>query len=157
MLKITIRAIGRLAEKWQREAVEMYEERLQPFCRLTIVELPEGHGGSAKPDISKTQSEEKRSLERGIPADAYVIALDERGKSLDSATFAKTVGQQIDEGREIIFLIGGSWGLDKELRLRADLVLSLGAMTFPHGIARVLLMEQLYRAMMIKGGREYHK
>lgn len=153
-----IRAIGRLPEPWQKEAVHMYEERLAPFGGVDITELPEGHGGSSKPDEHKTRSVEANSLLKGVPEDAFLVALDETGKSLSSVKLAEKLQDWSDDGRRTVaFVIGGSWGLDERVRKKAGAILSFGPMTLPHGIARVILLEQLYRAQMIRAGREYHK
>lgn len=135
----------------------MYVERLKPHAKLEIVELPEGHGGSAKPDLKKTLSREADSLLKGIPEECMIVALDETGREFASPVFAESLEGWGSGGREIIFLIGGSWGLDKSVRDRADVVISLGKLTLPHGLCRIVLLEQLYRAAMIRSGKRYHK
>ena len=158
MKNLVIRAIGKLPEPWHREAVHTYEERLGAFGGIEIIELPEGHGGSAKPDEEKTRSIEAISLLKNLPENAFVVALDETGKALSSHDLAKKVETWSDQGRRtLVFLIGGSWGLSEEVRKRADAILSFGPMTLPHAIARILLVEQLYRAKMILAGKTYHK
>jgi 23S rRNA (pseudouridine1915-N3)-methyltransferase len=157
MQKIIIRAIGRASESWHREAIQTYLERLVPFARPDLIELPEGHGGSAKPDIEKTRRTEAESLLKGIPDHAFVVALDETGKQVDSASFAHKLDAWSEGSRTLVFLIGGSWGLDATIRDRADAVLSLGSMTLPHLLARIVLLEQLYRAATILAGKTYHK
>lgn len=132
----------------------MYVDRLKPLLHLEIIELPEGHKGSAKPDVEKTRETEGLSLLKGIPDDSTVIALDETGKLMDSPAFAQQLSHMPSP---VTILIGGSWGLSNEARSRADLVLSLGKMTLPHGLARVVLLEQIYRAQMIQRGTPYHK
>jgi 23S rRNA (pseudouridine1915-N3)-methyltransferase len=136
----------------------MYEERLEPFGGIEIIELPEGHGGTAKPDEGKTKKVEAESLLKGVPKDTFVIALDERGKSFSSLKLAEKLDEWSHHGsRPVVFLIGGPWGLDEHVRKVADIVLSIGPMTFPHGFLRVILMEQLYRTRMLWAGRAYHK
>lgn len=136
----------------------MYEERLAAFGKIDLVELPEGHGGSSRPDEAKTRTIEAESLLKGVPKGAFVVALDETGKSFSSLSFAKKLEEWSENGaRSVVFLIGGSWGLDEKVRKAAGAVLSLGPMTLPHGMARAVLLEQLYRARMIQSGREYHK
>jgi 23S rRNA (pseudouridine1915-N3)-methyltransferase len=158
MKTLMIRTIGKLPESWQKEAIHIYEERLDAFGGVEIVELPEGHGGSAKPDEAKTRKVEAESLLKGIPDGAFIVALDETGKSMTSPTFAtKLMDWSSGGSRTVVFLIGGSWGLDASVRDRSDVILSLGPMTLPHGIARVVLLEQLYRAKMISAGKTYHK
>ncbi|HWQ99568.1 MAG TPA: 23S rRNA (pseudouridine(1915)-N(3))-methyltransferase RlmH [Candidatus Methylomirabilis sp.] len=157
MKKTIIRTIGRPTEPWQREAIHMYQERLSPFGGVDVVELPDGHGGTAKPDVARAMKTEAASLLQGIPPDAYVVALDERGKALSSLQFAKLAAEWTSEGTTVVFLIGGSWGLDSSVTKRAHLVLSLGFMTFPHILARIVLLEQIYRTGMIRSGKTYHK
>ncbi|MEO5927846.1 MAG: 23S rRNA (pseudouridine(1915)-N(3))-methyltransferase RlmH [Patescibacteria group bacterium] len=157
MHKTLLRVIGRAQESWHIEAVESYLDRLSPFQKLELIELPEGHGGSAKPDLAKTRKLEAESLLKGIPSDAFVVALDETGTQYDSQTFAKKFGSWTEGGRTVVFIIGGSWGLDASVRDRADVTLSLSDLTLPHLMARVVLLEQLYRAETILNGKTYHK
>lgn len=157
MHKTTLRVIGRAQETWHVEALESYLDRLSPFQKVDLIELPEGHGGSAKPNLAKTRKVEAESLLKGIPDGAFVVALDETGKRFDSTTFAKKFESWAEGGRQVVFLIGGSWGLDASIRERADVVFSLGEMTLPHLLARIVLLEQLYRAETILAGKTYHK
>lgn len=156
MKNTTIRAIGRLHEPWQKEAIHMYAMRLERFGGIEIIELPEGHGKSAKPDPQKGMRDEGESLLKGIPDDAIIIALDSHGKTMDSHVFSDRIEDWSQKSR-IVFLIGGSWGIDPDVLAKADFVLSFGPMTLPHGLARIVLLEQIYRAKMIETGSEYHK
>lgn len=157
MFHLTLRTIGKLQETWQQEAVENYVKRLSPFARTTIQELAEQHGGSAKPDTAKTIKLEGESLLKTLPSNAVILALDETGKELDSVAFAQKIETLGGQGQPLVFIVGGSWGLDASVRARADFVLSLGKMTLPHALARITLLEQLYRAMTILKGKTYHK
>lgn len=157
MKRIHIRAIGTLPEAWQREAALNLQTRLTPYAKLEVIELAEGHKGAAKPDIARTKLLESESLQKGYKSDAFVIALTEDGKEYDSPAFAKQLETWTESGRPLVFLIGGSWGLDESLVKAADAKLSLGKMTWPHAIARLLLLEQLFRAETISRGKEYHK
>jgi 23S rRNA (pseudouridine1915-N3)-methyltransferase len=157
MLRILIRAIGALPSGWHQQAIHSYLTQLRPYAAAEIVELPEGHKKSAKPNVERAVTAEGRSLLKGIPQDAFVIALDERGKSMDSVGFTRKIVEWSAGGRPLVFLLGGSWGLSDEVRVRADVLLSFGPMTFPHALARVMLLEQLYRAAMIRSGKAYHK
>lgn len=157
MKSIQIRAVGKPTEPWQSEAAETYLERLKPLMKVTVMEMKEGHGGSAKPDPNRTRQSEAEVLLKGIPDDAVVIALDETGSNLDSIAFAKKLDDLSAVGRTLVFLIGGSWGLDASVRDRADFVISFGRQTLPHNLARIVLLEQLYRAETINRGKEYHK
>jgi 23S rRNA (pseudouridine1915-N3)-methyltransferase len=157
MKRIHIRAVGKLPEAWQREAQAGFIERLGPYAKIDLVEIAEGHGGSSKPDPAKTRATEAEGLTKGYKEDVFIIALDEDGKEYDSPAFAKQMETWSQGGRPLVFLIGGSWGLDESILKDADAKLSLGNMTWPHGIARLLLLEQLFRAEAISRGKEYHK
>lgn len=135
----------------------MYTERIDTFGGVEIIELNEGHGGSAKPDERRTKEAEGESLLGGIPEGATIIALDAGGTLYTSEKFAKRLEIWEQLSGPVVFLIGGSWGLSDPVLAKADTILSLGPMTFPHGVARLLLVEQLYRAKMINNGRAYHK
>ncbi len=157
MRAIHIRAIGKPTENWQHEACETYLKRLKPFAKVDMIELKEGHGGSAKPDMAKTRANEAESLLQGHKSDAFVIALDETGTNLDSLSFAHKIESWSEGGRPLVFLIGGSWGLDPSIRKQADATISLGKQTLPHNLARIVLLEQIYRAETILAKKEYHK
>lgn len=157
MPRFTIRAIGKLPSGWPREAAADFLERLSPFATVAVIELPEGHEGSLKPDIDRTRRTEAISLCKNLPTDALVIALDETGKQYSSPGFAEFLSERLPPGGTAIFFVGGSWGLDASVRERADLVWSLGNITLPHALARIVLLEQLYRATLIQSGKTYHK
>lgn len=157
MHSIQIRAVGHPTEAWQTEAAQTYLTRLRPFAKVEITEVEEGHGGSAKPDAERAKEKEALGLLKGYKTGAFVIALDERGTEYDSPAFAKRLEAWSEGGRPLVFLIGGSWGLSDEARTAAHAVLSLGKLTLPHNLARIVLLEQLYRAETILRGKEYHK
>lgn len=157
MKRIHIRAVGRLPDPWQREAETDLLKRLQPYAKVDVTEVSEGHGGSSKPDATRTKRAEADALRKGYKPDSFMIMLDEHGRELDSPAFAKQLEAWSDGGRPLVFLIGGSWGLDETLLQNAGAKLSLGKMTWPHAVARLLLLEQLFRAEAIARGKEYHK
>jgi len=157
MHRLQIRVVGKPQENWQTEAIESYLTRLSPFAKIEILEIKEGHGGATKPDENKTRAAEAGSLLKNIPTDAIVVALDETGTNLTSPTFARHLETWGISGQTIVFLIGGSWGLDASVKARAKFVLSLGKHTLPHLLARIVLLEQLYRAETILAGKVYHK
>lgn len=146
-----------MQESWHPQAIHSYATRIAPYARFSITEVAEGHQGSAKPNLEKARSAEALALLKNIPSNAVIIALDETGKELTSPAFAQHLEAWGGTGSLIVFLIGGSWGLDAAVRERAHFTLSLGKMTMPHALARIVLTEQLYRAMMILKGKEYHK
>lgn len=156
MKKRIIRAIGKPTESWQKEAIHMYQTRLQAFGGIDLIELPEGHAKTAKPDEKRTRANEAESILKGIDDQAIVIALDQHGKTLTSEAFSKRITEWESQSH-LVFIIGGSWGLDESVLKRANFKLSLGEMTLPHNIAKIVLLEQIYRAKMIEAGKEYHK
>lgn len=156
MHKLRIFSVGTPHEEWQREAIHSFCTRLSPFAQLEIKELPDGAGGSAKPDPNRVREKEAESLQNALDGIPY-IALDERGKNLSSTEWAELVKETAETGQAIGFVIGGAWGLDERIRTKALRTVSFGKQTAPHILARILLLEQLYRAETILKGKEYHK
>lgn len=157
MHQFILRVIGKPHESWHPQAIHKYVEALRPFARLEIVELEEEGRGSARPNVEETRKREGERLLQSIPPGATVVALDERGTNDSSTRFAERINQWTDGGRSVVFLIGGSWGLSKEVGARAQHTVSFGKHTLPHVLARITLLEQLYRAETILHGKEYHK
>jgi 23S rRNA (pseudouridine1915-N3)-methyltransferase len=157
MFSFVIRRIGHPTESWQKEAIHSFVERLGPFARIEVQDLPEGHGNASKPDPEKTLFTEAKTLLRGLKDTDMVIALDQTGKNLDSETLAKKIQMLTEQGQRLFFVIGGSWGLHASVRSRAQCLLSLGAQTMPHNLALIVLLEQLYRTATITAGKTYHK
>lgn len=160
MLSLKIRAIGKLKKGPERELYDRYAERCAQTGKplginaLHLTEIPESR--ERNPDQRK--NDEAEQLLSGISDNAYVIALDERGKTQSSETFAAKIGDLRDQGvAELVVLIGGADGHGEQVRNRANQTLSFGAMTWPHQIVRILLAEQLYRACSILAGHPYHK
>lgn len=150
-----------MQEPWHKQAIHMYTQRYSQFGKLEIQELPEGHKGSAKPNLVKTLQTESDSLLKNIDPNSFVIALDETGTQLTSQDLTNLINGShpslVIGNRSLVIMIGGSWGLDKKVLTKANLTLSLGKITLPHSLARIILLEQLYRAQMINSGRKYHK
>lgn len=143
-------AIGRLRDGPEAELFNRYAERLRPPLGLT--ELPEGRGAPA--EVKRREGE---ALLAALPQAAIVIALDLGGAEPDSVAFAKSLDRWLEQGRPVCFLVGGAEGLDAPVIARADHVLSLGRMTWPHFLARAMLAEQIYRARSIAQGHPYHR
>ncbi|WP_158922031.1 23S rRNA (pseudouridine(1915)-N(3))-methyltransferase RlmH [Acidisphaera sp. S103] len=143
-------AIGRLRSGPEADLFERYNIRLRP--RLTIAELAEERG---TPTVVKRK--EGAALLAALPRDAFVVPLDLGGYALDSESFAGRLGQWATLSRPVCFLIGGAEGLDAPVIARADYLLSLGTMTWPHFLVRAMLAEQLYRAQAIAQGHPYHR
>ena len=155
MLTIRIICIGRLKESYLREAQAEYVKRLGAFCKIEICELPEYR----LPDNPSASQIEKGLIEEGQKilekASGALIPMCIEGKPLSSVEFAKTLERA--QAARLAFVIGGSNGLDEAFKREASLRVSFSAMTFPHHLFRVMLLEQIYRAAMITSGRKYHK
>lgn len=157
---ITIVCVGKIKEKFYREAVSEYLKRLSRYTRTDVIEvqdesLPEG----APPALYEgvRQKEGERIL-KAIPKDSYVIALDQRGKKLDSVELSSHMQKLFNGGvSRLTFIIGGSVGMTDLVIKEADYVLSFSDMTFPHQLMRVILSEQIYRAFRIMKNEPYHK
>ena len=158
-MKLAVVAVGRLKNGPERELVERYEERAKAlgrslgFSPLSLIELPESR---ARREADRRAEEGAAILDKAAPA--VLVAFDERGKTLTSEAFAQRLAAWRDQGRAAAhFVIGGADGLDEHVRAAADLVLSFGALTLPHQLVRVLVVEQLYRALTILAGHPYHR
>lgn len=159
-MNITIIAIGKLKEKYWQDAVKEYSKRLGAYCKLNIVELKESPllANPSKADEDAVKRAEGEEILGRINRSDYVITLEIKGKSLDSLQLASKIEQLGIEGKSsIVFVIGGSLGLDKAVSDRADFKLSFSAMTFPHQMMRVILLEQIYRSFKIIRKETYHK
>jgi 23S rRNA (pseudouridine1915-N3)-methyltransferase len=143
-------AIGRLRAGPEADLFERYDTRLRP--RLTVAELPEARGGAAL-----VRRREGAALLAALPDNAFAVVLDLGGQPTDSEAFAARLQQWAGLQRPLCFLIGGAEGLDRAVIDRADIVLSLGPMTWPHFLVRAMLAEQLYRAQAIIQGHPYHR
>nr|WP_254614013.1 MULTISPECIES: 23S rRNA (pseudouridine(1915)-N(3))-methyltransferase RlmH [unclassified Myxococcus] len=147
--------IGKDRSGLYEPAVQEYARRLGHYTRFELVELTEASGKKLKPGDAKA-AEAEAILSKRKPQD-WVIALDERGSLLDSVELSRYVGKAQTGAKDLLFVIGGDEGLDSSVRDAANLTLSLSKMTLPHRLARVVLVEQLYRAFTILKGEPYHK
>ena len=154
-MKITILCVGKIKEKFYRDAVAEYEKRLSRYCKLEIVEVAD----EKTPDnASQIKEKEAERMEKHLKEAAFVCALAIDGKQLDSVELSEKIEQLGTGGTShIIFLIGGSLGMSDELLKKADMKLSFSKMTFPHQLMRVILLEQVYRAYRIMNHEPYHK
>jgi 23S rRNA (pseudouridine1915-N3)-methyltransferase len=134
--------------------VQGYAARLRHYTQLELVELP-GSRGVQSPEVARRR--EAEALQKRLLPGESLVALDERGSPMDSLAFARLLGEARDTGRDLAFILGGDEGLDPAIRARAWKVLSLSPMTFPHRLARLLLLEQLYRGFTLLRGEPYHK
>ena len=159
MLTINIICVGKLKERYWRDAVEEYSKRMQPLCKLNILELPEERIGDNPSDaeIHRTITVESDRILQKLGKGDYVIAMCVEGKNISSEDLSERLENISMTHSTVDLIIGGSWGLSNELKARADFRLSIGKMTFPHQLCRVMLLEQLYRAFQISKGTKYHK
>ena len=160
MLNITIIAVGKLKEQYLRDASAEYQKRLSTLCKLNIVEVnPEklSDNPSAKEIENALNNEAKKIIEK-IPKGAKVYSMCIEGKQRTSEELSKEIDHLALEGvSNIVFIIGGSFGLSDEVKKLSAYRLSMSKMTFPHQIARIMLLEQIYRATQISIGTKYHK
>lgn len=160
MIRIKIIALGHLKEKYLREASAEYEKRLSSFCKLEITELeperlPENPNTS---EIDAALDKESEKIIKTLPQGAVIIPLCIEGKLLESTELSKKIETiALNGGSIICFIIGGSYGLSEKIKRLANLKLSMSPMTFPHQLARIMLLEQIYRAFKISQGGTYHK
>jgi 23S rRNA (pseudouridine1915-N3)-methyltransferase len=154
-MKFRLVCVGRLSEDWLKQGAAEYLKRLQRHYAIEIVELKEEQG-QLKDVAGLVRREGVRILER-VPADAVAIVLDEKGQLVSSEGLAERLQQEmLHAGRDWCLVIGGPYGLDSAVRKRADLILSLSKMTLTHQMARLLLLEQLYRSGTIIRNEPYH-
>ncbi len=151
MININIVCVGALKEKFWIDAVSEYGKRLSRFCKLKILELPQ----QEKFDKQKCLEGEGDEILRAVRG--YKVLLDIEGQQFTSNELAEKIEKVSLSNSEITFIIGGSYGVSEKVREQADFRLSFGKITLPHNLARVVLVEQIYRAFMITSGSTYHK
>lgn len=159
-MKITLITVGKIREKYLKDAVIEYEKRLRKYCRLEIVEVADEKTveNASETEEEMIRSKEAQRILKQIKEDVYVITLEIKGKQLSSEELAEKVENLGIQGvSHILFIIGGSIGLGKEVLRRSDFALSFSKMTFPHQLMRVILLEQIYRSYRIIQGEPYHK
>ena len=160
MQKITVICVGKLKEKFYTDAAAEYVKRLQRYCDLDIIELPEARlsDDPSPAEIKQALAGEASLIRQKLPRGGAVVALCIEGKTCSSEELCRRLADFAVGGRSAVtFLIGGSFGLDEDLKRSADWRLSMSPMTFPHHMARIMLLEQIYRAYQIAAGTKYHK
>ncbi len=160
MQKVTILCVGTLKEKVYADAVSEYSKRLSRFCKLDIVELNEERlpEDPSPAQIEAALSREADAIRAKLPPAAMAVALCVEGKQRSSEELARLMADSASRGvSHLVFLIGGSFGLHPSIKELAAVRLSMSPMTFPHHLARVMLLEQIYRAYQINAGTKYHK
>lgn len=159
-MNISIICVGKIKEKFYREAINEYSKRLSRYCKLDIVEVADEKtpdNASEKEEL-QIKDKEGEGILKNIKDNFYVIAMDIKGEMLTSELLATKINNMgISGDSNIAFVIGGSLGLSKRILDRADYKLSFSRMTFPHQLFRVMILEQIYRGFRISAGEPYHK
>ncbi|MDC7278327.1 23S rRNA (pseudouridine(1915)-N(3))-methyltransferase RlmH [Butyrivibrio fibrisolvens] len=159
-MNVKILCVGKIKEKFYRDAIDEYVKRLSKYCSVTITEVPDEKTSenASGTEIDIVKDKEGERLLKHISERDYVIALAILGKQMDSVTFSKFIEDLGIQGRSsLVFVIGGSLGLSDNVLKRSDFQISFSKMTFPHQLMRVILSEQIYRAMRIMKNEPYHK
>ena len=160
MQRITLLCVGKLKEKFYAEAAAEYVKRLSRYCRLELVELPEERlpEDPSPAQIDAALWKEAEAIRAKLPPSSTLAALCVEGRERSSEELARLMAGWANQGeRRLVFLIGGSHGLHASIKAQAAEKLSMSPMTFPHHLARVMLLEQIYRAYQINAGTKYHK
>lgn len=160
MLAVKFICVGRMREKFYIDAFSEYTKRLQSLCKFEIVEPAEQRLSENPSDkeVKAALDKEAQDIMKAIPNDAYVVAMCVEGKQMPSEGMGELITARENSGKpRLCFVIGGSFGLADSVKARADMKLSMSKMTFPHHLARVMLIEQLYRGFKINEGSRYHK
>ncbi len=160
MFEITLITMGKLKEKFYISAAAEYSKRLGGYCKFTLLELPEVRlpENPSPAEISAGLEKEAELIFAKIPKGSWLCALTPEGKTLSSEAFAGKLAEVKLSGKSsACFLIGSSFGMSPRVKARADFKLSMGPMTFPHHLARIMVLEQIYRAEAIQAGSKYHK
>ena len=160
MQRVTVLCVGKLKENFYIDAAAEYVKRLQRHCKLELIELPEQRlpDEPSPAEIQKALRTEGDAIRERLPKGGAVIALCIEGRPCSSQELSRRMAEFGVQGKtQLTFLIGGSVGLDEDLKRQADWRLSMSPMTFPHHMARIMLLEQIYRAYQIAGGTKYHK
>ena len=160
MFEITLIAMGKLKEKFYLSAAAEYEKRLKGYCKFQILELPEVRlpDDPSPAEISAGLEKEAETILNKMPKNCWLCVFTPEGKILSSEDFAgKLKDVKLSGKSSACFLIGSSFGISPRIKKKADFQLSMGRMTFPHHLARIMVLEQIYRAEAIQAGSKYHK
>lgn len=149
---IKIITVGKLKEKYFKDAVEEYLKRLSKYTKIDLIEVPDEDF-----DIKKTLLKEKESILKYVSDKDYVVTLEIEGKELTSVELSKKLNNTLIQNSDITFIIGGSYGLHEDIKKISNYALSFSKMTFPHQLFRIMLLEQIYRSYKIINNETYHK
>ena len=152
MQRISLLTVGKLKKPWVREGFEEFKKRLTTLSSFELTELSPSKEKSPERQI---QDESDRLL-KALEKKEVMVLLDEDGKEMTTKEYADFLGEQKDRGSEVVFVIGGAYGVDERVKQKADLLLSLGSMTLPHELVRIVFLEGLYRALDLARGGKYH-
>ncbi len=155
MFNLHLITLGKLKEVYWQDAQVEYLKRLKPYAKLRLTEIPE-ESFRDQHERAVIQQREAEKLRKCLPPQSTIIACHEQGKEFDSVSFAKFLAEKSQHGDELTFIIGGPLGLHQSILDLATVQLSLSKLTFPHQLVRIILLEQLYRAGTIIGGKQYH-
>jgi len=156
-VKLTVLAVVHRMPAWVTAGYAEYAKRMPREISFKIKELKPSPRGEKQPAVARWQEWEAERIAAAMPAGALRVLLDEHGQQLSSQALAQQFGRWRDSGRDVVFVIGGADGLAPRLKAEADMLWSLSALTMPHGLVRVVLAEQLYRASSILSGHPYHR
>lgn len=159
MERLDVICVGSLKEKYLRELCAEYEKRLSRFCKLTVTELAESRlpADPSPAEIARALDSEAEAMTARTPDGAYRIALCVEGREMPSESFSAALERGFERSGRVVMYIGSSYGISERLKSACDLRFSLSQLTFPHQLARGVLMEQLFRAYKIRAGETYHK
>ena len=150
---IKILCVGKIKEKYLKDAIDEYQKRISKYTKLEIIEVED----IFEQNINNIKKKESENLKKYISDKDYVITMEINGKQLDSVEFSKKINDTLIINSNITFIIGGSYGIDEELLKRSNYSLSFSKLTFPHQLFRVILLEQVYRSYKIINNESYHK
>ncbi|SPB17613.1 ribosomal RNA large subunit methyltransferase H [Caballeronia novacaledonica] len=155
-MKLVILAVGHKMPDWITNGFDEYAKRMPPELRIELKEIKPEQRSSGR-NAESVMAAEKQRIEAALPKNARVVALDERGRDWTTMQLANALPGWQQDGRDVAFVIGGADGLDPAVKARAELLLRVSSLTLPHGMVRVLLAEQLYRAWSITQNHPYHR
>jgi len=155
-MQLVIAAVGHKMPAWIETGFGEYAKRMPPECRVQLKEIKPVER-SASRSAETVMAQERTKIEAAMPKGSRVVALDERGKDLTTLQLSQLLTQWQQDGRDVTFVIGGADGLDAGFKASADMLIRISSLTLPHGMVRVLLAEQLYRAWSITQNHPYHR
>lgn len=159
MMHVEVIAVGKLKESFLTDGCKEYLKRLSAYAKVTVTEIKEERcpDNPSAAEIERVLTREGERILAKIAPQAFVVPLCIEGQQMDSVAFSKTVASAAQSGGKLTFVIGGSFGLSPAVKARGNLALSFGKITLPHQLARLVLLEQVYRAFQILNGGKYHK